>query len=367
MSFSKDTYPEIYFSTIVEKALNAKPKLPNKPTEPQPPQKPINPGEYDSGGNGVISFIGIIISVIILFYVVSADEFYLEAFLCAIGLFLCTLFLFKTTSWDKDSHEEKKQAFNKASKDYPYLLEKYENDLIVYEEQKRIYEKKVSQLLSKNGLALYRAKKIDLILHNSNAIPTFLECNDNDSTKIGASENFFVEYLLNTDADCKIYTNMKVPVGNKFYYPDIICKIYGLYFDIEIDEPYAGNDGTPIHYLESIHEMFFESVDIERNEYMTEKGWNVIRFSEEQIFSHPDECVDIIFNIANSIIMGTDNITIPEHFVTKKWTKEQSHKMSYKRFRKTYVPIEYQTNIDKEDYRSYAEIKNEIFNSENET
>ena len=50
------------------------------------------------------------------------------------------------------------------------------------------------------------------------------------------------------------------------------------------------------------------------------------------------------------------------NFLNKdKWTKDQSYKMSYKRFRRTYVPEEYQLYIDKEDNRSYSEIRSDIY------
>ena len=131
MSISKNTYPELYFSTIIEQALNAKPELPEKPIEPTPPKKPIDPDEYDSDGNRGCSFVGMVISTILFFIAIDADKYNIRLSLCTLCIFLLSLFIFKGTSLDKKSHEKKKSDFNKALKEYPNLLEKYENDLIL--------------------------------------------------------------------------------------------------------------------------------------------------------------------------------------------------------------------------------------------
>ena len=359
MKDTKHTYPELYYSEKIKKALTATPNLPVKPIEPTPPPKPINPGEYDSGGNRGCFFVAVIASIILFLVVISADEVKFQLVLCSIVLFLITLFLFKTTTWDKESHEKKEQEYNKLTRDYPHLLKKYEEDMTKYQNDMSLYNKKVRFLLSSKNIELFRAKQIKLIVDS----PNFIDCDENDIVKIGVSENYFVQ-CLKSNTNLKIYTNKKVSVGSKYYYPDIICEINGLYFDIEIDEPYTGNDGTPIHYLEEKYGILSESVDSKRNEYMVKKGWNIIRFSEEQIFLHTQECIDYISNVVDSIIGGTEIVEIPDYFITEKWNKEQSHKMSYKRFRRTYVPPKYHSNIDKEEYCSYSEIKKEIFASD---
>lgn len=360
----KYTYPELYYSTKVEKALKAMPKLPEKPIEPTPPPKPINPGEFDGGGNMGCSIIGIIASIIMFCISVSADEVKFSVIICSILLFFCALFFYKTESWDKDSHKEKTRKYNKVTRDYPNLLKKYEDALAKYQAEKKLYDEKVSFLISEKNLASYRAKQITAMVDSLVSIPMFKKCDENDIVKVGASENYFVEQLK-SNTDFTVYINKKVSVGSTYYYPDIICVINGLYFDIEIDEPYVGSDGTPIHYIENKYGILTESVDSKRNEYMVEKGWNIIRFSEEQIFLYTNECIEYICSVVNSIIEGTEIIKIKDYFITKKWDKEQSHKMSYKRFRRTYIPPKYHSNIDKEEYYSYSEIRNEVFNNDN--
>lgn len=59
-----------------------------------------------------------------------------------------------------------------------------------------------------------------------------------------------------------------------------------------------------------------------------------------------------------------DKNELEESFICEKWTKDQAAKMAYKRFRRTYVPLKYRSNIDNEDYRSYDELKKEIFSSD---
>ena len=93
---------------------------------------------------------------------------------------------------------------------------------------------------------------------------------------------------------------------------------------------------------------------------MTQHGWIVIRFAEEQIFLYPNECVEYVSNIISTLRLGRGSVEAPEYFTKEKWDEKQSNKMAYKRFRRTYIPQEYLSNVDNEDYRSYSDIRKEI-------
>lgn len=73
------------------------------------------------------------------------------------------------------------------------------------------------------------------------------------------------------------------------YYPDLILQINDKHFiDIEIDEPYVGNTKQAIHYIGS---------DDIRNNYFQSQNWFILRFSENNIQEHLDECIYIIDNL----------------------------------------------------------------------
>mgnify|MGYP000030785806 FL=1 len=58
---------------------------------------------------------------------------------------------------------------------------------------------------------------------------------ENEDVKKGVSEEYF--YNLLCDVFSNIYNNARVPVGNSFYYPDLLICEKGLIIDVEIDEP----------------------------------------------------------------------------------------------------------------------------------
>ena len=66
----------------------------------------------------------------------------------------------------------------------------------------------------------------------------------------------------------KIFTRQKVG----FYFPDIsfIDVEQDILIDIEIDEPYSRSE-IPTHFID-------DPIDIKRNKFFSENGWNVIRF-----------------------------------------------------------------------------------------
>lgn len=352
------TYPELYFPSRIQELLNSKPSLPKEPTPPQEPVVPNNPGEYDSGGNrGCFGFMMFVI-IVIFIVSISADKVNFQGILALIGAFLCSLFLFKTTTWDKELHERKKIEYEQSAKEYPHLLQKYKTELALYKTEYNKYTSLKTLLLSTRNIEKYRATKITYFLEHSYTAPIFQECEETDIIKKGASEDFFVEFLKKT-THWGVLVGQKVPVGSKYYYPDIIIETDGVYIDVEIDEPYVGKDGTPIHYIK--HNFVKESIDKERNTYMTQHGWIVIRFAEEQIFLYPNECVEYVSNIISALRLGRRSVEVPEYFTKEKWDEKQSNKMAYKRFRRTYIPQEYLSNVDNEDYRSYADIRKEIF------
>lgn len=349
-------YPELYYSDGVSNVLKSRPILPSAPIAPIKPQYPIKPADYDNGNRGcfIIELIG---AVVLLIYILSSDiEGKFGVVVAGAVVVLGAYFLLKTDKIEEESHEEKLREYNDAVNDYPRILSKYNDDYAEYLKEKQDYDAKIRRLTSKPALKIYREKKMKL-WRNKRIKPNYSDCETSDIVKKGVSERFFADYL----AECGycVYVDKKIPVGSTFYYPDILVVYDNIYVDIEIDEPYVGNDGTPIHYLEKDY-MINKSIDSDRNNYMNEKGFEVIRFSEEQVFLFTPKCVDFIELVLKAIITGNDDVEFPDDFCVSKWTKDQASKLAYQRFRNTYVPAEYQQFISKEEYRTYAQIRAEM-------
>lgn len=127
----------------------------------------------------------------------------------------------------------------------------------------------------------------------------------------------------------EVYLNV---VPNDFYNsykPDIVVidKISNLHLDIEIDEPYDYSNYEPIHYL--------EGGDDHRDYFFYSRNWVVIRFTEKQICTSPEDCYLLIKSVIDSIV----NINTHKNSLTKekRWTKQEAFKMAKSKYRNTYL------------------------------
>lgn len=105
--------------------------MPEQPKKPVEPSKRIDPGEYESGGKRGFSGI-ILVATIIGFCVAISNERY-DIIIWIILIFLCALFMYKTATWDKESHEKKRSTFKKDLSEYPLKLARYKKELSSYE------------------------------------------------------------------------------------------------------------------------------------------------------------------------------------------------------------------------------------------
>jgi very-short-patch-repair endonuclease len=114
----------------------------------------------------------------------------------------------------------------------------------------------------------------------------------------------------------KIFTNLKVG----FYFPDIsfIDDERDILIDIEIDEPYSESQ-ILTHFIG-------DPKDIQRDKFFTENGWNVIRFSENQVINNTIEIAKtielFIKSLRNNSILELDEYV--KTFNDKRWSEEDS-------------------------------------------
>lgn len=117
--------------------------------------------------------------------------------------------------------------------------------------------------------------------------------------------------------------------GKHPYEPDISIiernDKYGIRIDIEVDEPYSGVSKKPIHYI--------GCGDDYRDMNLTHHGWIVIRFSEKQIATEIEQCV----NYVKYVISLIDSDVRPDSYdfptPDKRWTESESKVMSVMNYR----------------------------------
>ena len=120
------------------------------------------------------------------------------------------------------------------------------------------------------------------------------------------------------------------------YTPDFayIDERLNLHIDIEIDEPYVYHSGKPTHYL-------YAGKDRKRNDFFNDRGWIVIRFSEEQVARYPHSCCKTIarqiaeITRETSILNRFDNISDLQQ--QRQWTEAEAREMAERRIRDRYA------------------------------
>lgn len=122
--------------------------------------------------------------------------------------------------------------------------------------------------------------------------------------------------------------------------------------DIEIDEPYSAITRQATHCT---------GEDLMRDNYFSERGWIVIRFSEYQIHTQEAECLSYISKVIHSI---NDDYTIPNNLKAveqiqpeKQWDIVQAQKWEKVKYREYYLNHAFQ------ELKEQTETINRDFNN----
>ena len=144
----------------------------------------------------------------------------------------------------------------------------------------------------------------------------------------GKSEILFLEHLYN-EFGRKVLIDYSPDIGKNPFQPDFILidKKTGLYFDIEIDEPYSLINGKTIHHN--------RTKDTERNSFFNRINWGVIRFTEKQIVESPIKCVSLIKETLKAIHNRNEYIN-HEIEIENFWTHEEALIMKMNDYRNSY-------------------------------
>ena len=186
-------------------------------------------------------------------------------------------------------------------------------------------------------IAELHRSEVEIKMYNQLLKPLTVATAKQSESKKGRTEVFFLSKLY--DLFGKQIKIDVIPNGlANPYQPDflLICEKTGFHLVIEIDEPYAVENGKPIHHertADKKRETFFESIN-----------WGIVKFSEKQIIETPEECCLLIKAVLDCVINRKDfcyhNITIEP-----KWTYEEAILMANKNYRNSYLPPDMQISI----------------------
>ncbi|PHN03877.1 DUF559 domain-containing protein [Flavilitoribacter nigricans] len=379
------SYPIIKIPYGLKNLKEQRPPLPQKPVAPKPPERQKNlpvaptyeappvPQESKSDyGCFWYPTIGGIVLFLILGGSNDPDE-YIFFIICSIIAAIIGIWaLVKGSNENQDKQVKYIQAKNAYPKleqlallDHKTKLKKHNDELLKiesdYEERLDLfrnyeypmylaeldtYEKQIDRINASENIENFQ---LELRKKNfANAVKPSLHPTINE-IKTGVSESFFLGYLKKYFGN-KIYQNYALVKENisKPYLPDFTLydREIGYCIDIEIDEPYIGKNGKPIHFVESEH-------DVKRDSFFNSKGWVVIRFAEKQVIEYPNECCWVILEVLNEICEGIANFEYNSDFLLpsiKQWTKDEAHEMAFKRIRNSYLKTEFIEKLNEEEH-----------------
>lgn len=237
-----------------------------------------------------------------------------------VNLVLSLIITFITRYLQQLNYKDQRNKFEEEKTKYSSLLLWFEKETIKYSE-------KIEKLNSPESIKQYQNKLINDFI---NQIYKY------DGVGGNAREGKY-EYILRDSIEKYLpgqlitgsYLNID---GFPYPYSPDICYIQdGLFFDIEIDEPYTRNrDGQYI----TCH-----TDDIRRNRFFINKNWVVIRFSEKQVCCYANNCTKEIAKVVYKLT----NIPIPVSLKSikdlpedKKWSTQEALEMINKRYRDSY-------------------------------
>lgn len=338
-------YPIIKIPAKLEEIIEAD-TLPasEKPKAPKPPKKP----DLKDTDIFPLGYFGVLISMFLFVGLTMSDG---EGYSVAIYIliFSVVIILINTSrkSSIKESNQKKKKKYDKHLKEYKKKkkwyderLEKYSNLYDAYIQDKSLYRKELV-LDFLNYPNKYRES----------------EAGTNSNNHEGLIEQYIYKYF-DQHFPGKIIKDgaliYDISSGDAFY-PDLIYRDSqtNLKIDIEIDEPYVGDSGKPIHYGSSDHR---------RDSFFNEERWVVIRFTERQAFLHPESCCKEMARLIARILPGFDSMalftTIKDLPTEESWSRQDSINMAKSRYRESYLSDYYSKKLSQYDY-SLSDFENQ--------
>lgn len=361
-----NSYPIVIlpeYMYLIKEELPPLPPLPIEPSRPKvkelkEPIEPSKPLSFEQVWGCSILAIGIFILII---YGVRTSEFMARMIEDADGL-LILLFLatpivaiymiysyHKNVNTEKLEYERKVEKYKEEVRQFNHdkinYKKDYENDIINFEHELYpryldsilIYDEEKKKILAHNNIHKYRMKLLANYFRSIKP-PTPIS----NPYLTGVSEEAFFNFLRSQDVNFyKNHSLIEEEGLESYYVPDLVYfnRSNGLVIDIEIDEPYLGADGTPIHY---------EGYDDVRNKFFRKNGWIIVRFTEEQVVNDPTRCYEFIKNLVDRILLGKLEIEYSKIERFPQWTKDEGHKLAFSRYRNRYLKANLVERISEE-------------------
>ena len=310
------------------------------PTPPKPPQideisdtKTIKTLDFYNLGCW-----GILIIILVLIYLINIsliEDREVGAFITLLWVPNLLYFAYKFGAFNYVNGSKKvKLSKTELNQNITEAQLKYEKDLQLYREAESIYQANFEKYkFQQRSNMIYIEPLLDEIIWRLlGKFRTTVDTNIAraiDSPQRGRSENILFERLMEIYSK---YIKIDMQVGS--FFPDICIIIpHIISIDIEIDEPYAIGTKKETHYRGCGDEM--------RNDFFTNNGWYVLRFSEEQVITQTDKCVQIVTKLINYVRFGhfdtfKDLYSLIKQISTPIWSKEQARLLAIKNSREKY-------------------------------
>lgn len=271
----------------------------------------IEKSKYEGDGFKAIATIPVIVFFgFMTFYCLSIQSYWLSLMFLVFTIFMSTglgkMKSIKTSKKVMLSNEE----YEKLKTKHTYEVKRIENENKLKEKN---YFKEINSI---DNQIKNRKEEIENEIYYKSLEPIASISNERENYKRGLLEIHFLEFLINKFGS-QILVDTILDFPNIYYQPDFtfICKKTGVHIDIEIDEPYSLKDKKAIHYL--------GSKDNERNLEFLSLNWCVIRFSENQVRTEPEKCIELISMFIEAI-RNKEQISNFNLKKDKKWTLEQA-------------------------------------------
>ncbi|MEH2376966.1 hypothetical protein [Nostoc sp.] len=223
------------------------------------------------------------------------------------------------------TYPQRKQKHDGEVADYPRKLERYEQ-----EEQE--HQEEVKAARSPERVTEFRYKLLLEVL--SQTVPH--DGSDSPATRNPEEAKFGNHLSRYFPRNIHTRLTLRIPEFRHPYTPDFAYIDQGLklYIDIELDEPYVYHTGAPTHYLGAWK-------DNKRNNFFNNKGWVVVRFSEEQVICYPHSCCKTIAQVIAQIIGDTSTLNqfdnIPDLQQQRQWTEQEAVEIAANKKRDNYL------------------------------
>lgn len=301
-----------------------------------PPSEPLNykmePYQsFDFDEDEIGLFGNIIIAIVICSTIFLIWDHSITKKLIVLGiLFFIILSVLERNNRSGHFYPEKSTKSKRVLKseiEYKRDLEEYQEKLPSFEEEKRLMEKKFLKEYDEYvaNVSLEK-KKISRKIHLENLGPRGKSSRVFSPPKRGLTE---LDFFKKARGVLPNHFFLDISVSRSSYCPDmtLICPETNLHIDIEIDEPYTLQDKKPIH---------FETSDSSRNDFFLQCNWVVIRFAEEQIITKPNECIETIQSVLNSV-RTMENNYYSQLPLIKTWDYEDATIMADENYRRKYL------------------------------